>query len=71
MSICIEQRTNKVVYSDLSKIAKLHAEEIKYKQSFAHKLLFIDSDINTTKSYSRYLFKKELKVAKEIEAINK
>lgn len=54
--------TNTIVHSDLYRIAHLHAKEIKKRENTANKLLFIDSDISITESYSQFLFKKKLHV---------
>ena len=64
-------KTDEVVFEDLIKIAEAHSNEIVNKSKNANKLLFIDTDINITKSYSRYLFDKELLVNNEIISINK
>lgn len=55
----------------LVQIAELHAKEIINKTKTANRLLFIDTDINITKSYSKYLFNETLAVAEWIEEANK
>jgi HTH-type transcriptional repressor of NAD biosynthesis genes len=58
------------VYEDLSSIAYTHALNIKSNDNFKNKILIIDTDINITKSYSKFLFNKELKYDKWIDNIN-
>ena len=71
MARLIISSTNSVVYDDLYDIANLHAKEIKKREQYANKLLFIDSDSNITASYSQFLFNKELNVADDIKQANK
>lgn len=52
-------------------IASAHARKIIVEQQKANKFPFIDTDINITKSYSRYLFNEELVVDSWIEKVNK
>lgn len=54
----------------LKEIAQLHASTILATMPKAHKLMFIDTDINITKSYSRFLFNQELEVEDWIEHAN-
>jgi HTH-type transcriptional repressor of NAD biosynthesis genes len=58
------------IYEDLSGIAYNHALNIKLNDSFKNKILIIDTDINITKSYSKFLFNKELKYDKCIDSVN-
>jgi HTH-type transcriptional regulator, transcriptional repressor of NAD biosynthesis genes len=67
----IIEKTEKCTYDDLVKIAGLHAKTILNKIPEANKLLFVDTDITVTKSYSEFLFNKELAVAPWIEAANR
>lgn len=67
----IIEHTNNCTPDDLLKIAELHALGINKEIAGANKLLFVDTDINTTRSYSRFLFNKELIVPEWIEAANK
>ncbi|MGB1216491.1 MAG: AAA family ATPase, partial [Saprospiraceae bacterium] len=67
----IIKKTDEVVFSDLIKIAELHAQTIIEKNKKANRLLFIDTDINITRSYSSYLFQEELIVPNWIEKANK
>ena len=55
----------------LIQIAELHAKEILLRTENTDRLLFIDTDINITKSYSKYLFNKPLTVSGWIEVANK
>jgi HTH-type transcriptional repressor of NAD biosynthesis genes len=66
----IVEHTNECSIVDLIKIAELHAKAIASKVKSANKLLFIDTDLNITKSYALFLFNCELKVDNWIEEIN-
>ena len=66
----IIEKTEEVTYQDLAQIATLHASAINDKLPDANKLLFVDTDIKTTQSYSLFLFGKELQVEKWIQEIN-
>ena len=55
----------------LMQIAELHAKTIREKTKTANKILFIDTDLVVTQSYSQYLFGKEMVVADWIEKENK
>lgn len=54
----------------LHQVSKLHAERIENEISNANKLLFLDTDLNITKSYSLFLFNQELDVDPWIEKAN-
>ncbi len=54
----------------LIQIAELHARTIIEKTKIANKLLFVDTDINITKSYSRFLFAQELEADNWVEETN-
>jgi len=54
----------------LQQIAVLHAATINEKIKTANKLLFVDTDLNITRSYSQYLFGKDLLVPDWIEQAN-
>lgn len=54
----------------LQKTALRHAQMIEEKQKRANRLLFSDTDVNTTRSYSRFLFGTELPTSDYIEAAN-
>lgn len=56
---------------DLEDIAKAHAERIEKEAAQATRVLFIDTDIHTTMSYSEFLFGKQLAVSPELRAANK
>jgi HTH-type transcriptional repressor of NAD biosynthesis genes len=51
-------------------IAILHANTIKSKKQQANKMLFIDTDLNITRSYSKFLFGSDLMVPKWVEEQN-
>ncbi len=67
----IVQETESCTYEDLMRIAELHAKTINEKLLTANKILFVDTDLLITKSYSQFLFNKELSVEKWIEDANK
>lgn len=67
----IIEKTNECRPGDLYKIAQLHAKTIQSKQTVANKLLFVDTDLITTKSYSQFLFNQELLVDDFVERTNK
>jgi HTH-type transcriptional repressor of NAD biosynthesis genes len=66
----ILEHTDECTEQHLLQIAKLHARTIEQKLHTANKLLFVDTDINITRSYSNYLFNKELPVELWIDSIN-
>ncbi len=70
MARSIIDKTTDVTFSDLTKIALVHAETIREKMAVANKLLFIDTDINITKSYASFLFSKKLIVPTWVEEAN-
>jgi HTH-type transcriptional repressor of NAD biosynthesis genes len=55
----------------LIQIAELHAKEILKKTKNTNRLLFIDTDIHITRSYSKYLFNEILDVPGWIEQASK
>ncbi|HLG40257.1 MAG TPA: AAA family ATPase, partial [Chitinophagaceae bacterium] len=63
----IIETTDECTFEYLQKIAELHAKEINDKTPGADKILFVDTDITITKSYSLFLFQKELVVEPWIE----
>ncbi|MDF2191053.1 AAA family ATPase [Paraflavitalea sp. CAU 1676] len=65
------ETTDEVVFEDLLKIATLHAATINEKVREANRILVCDTDVNITKSYSKYLFGRELVVPDWIEAANR
>lgn len=71
MARFIVEKTENVTLGDLKKILNLHSFQINQVIPFAKKLLFIDTNSSTTKSYSKYLFGKELKTNEEIEQTNR
>lgn len=66
----IVEVTDECTEQHLKQIAELQAKEINKKLKTANKFLFIDTDINTTRSYSKFLFGKELLVENWIEEAN-
>lgn len=66
----IVSKTSEVIFQNLQDIATLHAKTIIDKTKIANKLLFIDTDVNITKSYAQYLFHKELEVDDRVEKAN-
>jgi|SRR6188474_94546 len=62
--------TDNCTYEDLLRIASLHAKKILDKLPGANKLLFVDTDVNITASYSEFLFNKKLKTEEWIEDAN-
>jgi HTH-type transcriptional repressor of NAD biosynthesis genes len=66
----IVAHTESCTFDDLNLIAEHHAKAIEETISKANKLLFIDTDINITKSYSRFLFGRELMPDPWIENMN-
>lgn len=56
--------------ADLLQIALAHATETKARLNKANRLLFVDTDLHITKSYSRFLFQKELFLPQWIEEAN-
>ena len=65
------ERTEECTYNDLVKIAELHASSIVKKIPDANKLFFADTNLTITKSYSEFLFNKDLIVAPWIEEANR
>ena len=66
----IVSHTEEVTAKDLSRIAQQHALAILKNIENANKLLFIDTDLNITKSYSKFLFNEPLLVENWIEDAN-
>ncbi len=60
-----------VVYKDIPVIAEAHAAEILKKEKTANKILFCDTDLITTKIYSRHYFNKVPDFPLWIENANK
>lgn len=67
----ILQHTHECTREHLLQIAELHARTINKKIKEANKLLFVDTDINITRSYSKFLFNEELVVPEWIVEANK
>lgn len=70
MARYIVSKTKEVVFQDLEAIAALHAQTITERTKIANKLLFVDTDLNITKSYAQYLFHQELHAEDWIEQAN-
>lgn len=66
----ILEKTTDCKPKHLIEIAELHAKEILIRAQKTNGLLFIDTDINITKSYSKYLFNETLQIAGWIEEAN-
>ena len=64
------EETDECTEQHLIEIAELQAKTIKQKYVTANKLLFVDTDINITRSYSKYLFGKDLIVQNWVEEAN-
>jgi len=62
--------TDNCTYEDLLRIASMHGKKILDKLPRANKLLFVDTDVNITASYSEFLFNKTLDAEKWIEDAN-
>lgn len=67
----ILEKTTDCTPAHLAEIATLHARTIGQLTGQANRLLFIDTDITITESYSRYLFQAELIVDDRIREANK
>ncbi len=66
----IVEETESCTFDDLHAIASLHAKTILEKTALANKILFVDTDVNITKSYAKFLFKKELETEAWIDNAN-
>ncbi len=66
----IIKETDECTEQHLKEIAELHAKTINEKIQTANKLLFVDTDLNITRSYSEFLFHKKLLVPGWIELAN-
>lgn len=62
--------TNECTIDDLNVVAIEHAKSILQKTRLANKLLFLDTDLSITQSYSKFLFNRKLKVDKWVEKAN-
>lgn len=67
----IIEKTMECTPEHLLQIADLHARAIVEAKKTANRLLFIDTDVNITRSYSRFLFGSELAVAEWVEKANR
>ncbi len=66
----IIDQTNECTEQHLQLIAKQQARAIKEKLQTANRILFVDTDINITRSYSKFLFNKNLYVPDWIEKVH-
>jgi len=57
-------------FDDLILVAVEHAKHILKHTRTANKVLFVDTDLTITRSYSKYLFKRELQVPFWVEDVN-
>jgi HTH-type transcriptional repressor of NAD biosynthesis genes len=55
--------TNTCTLNDLSTIAKAHYQDVEAAMTRARRLLFLDTDIYTTASYSKFLFQRDLEIS--------
>lgn len=67
----IIEKTEECKYEDLIAIAALHAKTITEKLPVANKLLFVDTDLRITRSFSQFLFHRPLEVESWIEDANR
>ena len=67
----IIEKTDECRYEHLQEIAILQATTVLTQSSQANRILFVDTELNITKSYALCLFKKELITAHWIENANK
>ena len=66
----IVEDTDTVTIDNLVQIAELHANTIRLKMQRANRFLFVDTDLNITRSYSKFLFNRELNVRAWVEEVN-
>lgn len=66
----IIEETEECTENHLIQIAELQAKTINEKIKIANKLLFVDTDLNITSSYSQFLFNKKLVVESWVEQAN-
>ena len=67
----IIETTEEVEEKHLYQIAEVHARKINESIKTSNKLLFVDTDVNITRSYGRFLFNEELIIEDWIESANK
>ncbi len=67
----VVERTDECTEQHLLQIAELHAKTIDKELKAANKILLIDTDINITRSYSKFLFNKELIVPMWVDESNR
>lgn len=66
----IIEETEECTETHLMQIAELHAKTINENAKIANKLLFVDTDLNITSSYSQFLFNKKLFEDRWVEEAN-
>ncbi len=66
----IVENSNECSWNDLERIATSHAQNIKALEANKNKILFIDTDINITKSYANFFFNRDLVVADWVVELN-
>jgi HTH-type transcriptional regulator, transcriptional repressor of NAD biosynthesis genes len=66
----IVQNSNNTKKEQIIQIAEEHAKRIIRQTRKANRVLFVDTDLNITKSYSRFLFKKDPRFEPWIERAN-
>ncbi len=71
MARFIIEKTTDVLPEHLNEISILHAQTIIETIQIANKILFIDTDVNITRSYSHFLFNKTLQVPNWVDSANK
>ncbi len=67
----IIEETDECTPKHLQEIAILHAKTIQEKVQKTNGLLFVDTDLNITRSYAKFLFQEELNVPDWVEEINR
>lgn len=64
------EKTEECTLSHLEQIASLHAKTILEKTPLSNKILIVDTDVNITNSYAKFLFNKELLIDDWIKQAN-
>ena len=64
-------QTEQCTFDDLATIAREHAHRIDVACNAARRLLFVDTDLYTTKSYATYLFGRHLDVPQSVITSNR
>lgn len=66
----IVKKSNETSFDDILNIGQTHARDIIFKSNLSNKILFSDTDLNTTKMYSKYFFDKIPEFSNWIEKAN-